>query len=81
MGYGDGWRLKEKSSPVHESVAIRSSSIRKEERNLVGRHGHQGDEVPEGVRVLEVSLRVPFLGVDEAGEENGVPGHVVVRSL
>ena len=47
----------------------------------MGRHGHQRDEVPEGVRVFEVSLGVPFLGVDETGEENWIPGNVVVFCL
>ena len=65
-------------SPVHESVSVRSSSVREEERHLVGRHRHQGNKVPEGVRVFEVSLGVPLLGVDETREENWIPGDVVV---
>ena len=40
----------------------------------MGGHGHQGDEVPEGVRVLQVSDRVPLLGVDEVREEDRIPG-------
>lgn len=37
---------------------------------LVGGLRAERDEVPEHVGVLEVSLRVPLLGVDEAGTEN-----------
>ena len=40
----------------------------------MGGHGHQGDEVPEGVGVLQVSDRVPLLGVDEVREEDRIPG-------
>lgn len=58
--------------PVHESVAVRSAAVREEEGDLVGGHRHQGDEVPEHVGVLQVGRRVPLLGVDEAGEEEGV---------
>ena len=45
----------------------------------------KGDEVPEHVGILEVSLRVPLLGVDEAGEEEWVTdeedGSVVPREV
>ena len=58
--------------PVHESVSVRSAAVREEEGDLVGRHRHQRDEVPEHVRVLQVGGGVPLLGVDEAGEEEGV---------
>lgn len=47
--------------------------------------GAKGDEVPEHIGVLEVSLWVPLLGVDEAGEEEGVTdeedGSVVPREV
>merc|ERR1719234_2661959 len=58
---------------IHESVAIGGSAVRKQEGDLVSGHGHEGDEVPEHVGVLEVGNRVPLLGVDEVGEEYGVP--------
>ena len=65
-------------SPVHKSVAVRSSPVREEEGHLMCRHGHQRDEIPECVGILEVSLRVPLLGVDETGEEDGIPAIVVI---
>lgn len=33
----------------------------------------QGVEVPEHIRVFQVSLRIPLLRVDKAREENGIP--------
>ena len=41
------------------------------------RHRHQRDEVPEGVRVFEMSLRVSLLSVDKTREEDWIPGNVV----
>lgn len=32
----------------------------------------QGDEVPEHVGILEMCLRVPFLSVNEAREQDGI---------
>ena len=57
---------------IHESVSIWSASVGEQEGHLVGCHGHQGDEIPEHVRILEMSLRVSLLSVDKAGEQNGV---------
>jgi hypothetical protein len=57
---------------VHVVVAIRSSTVREEDHNLVNGLGVQGEIVPKHVRVLEVSLRVTLLGVDEVGEFCGV---------
>ena len=45
------------------------------------RHRHQRDEVPEGVGIFEVGLRVSLLGVDKTREENWIPGNVVVTQL
>ena len=42
------------SVPVHESVSVGRAPVREEEGDLVRGHGHQRDEVPEHVRVLQV---------------------------
>lgn len=39
-------------SPIHEPVAIGNAAVRKEETDLVEGLRHQGDKVPERVRVL-----------------------------
>ena len=52
---------------------------------LVRGLGTKGNEIPEHVSVLEVGLRVPLLGVDEAREEEGIAdeedGRVVPRKV
>ena len=57
---------------VHVSEAIGRASIRVEDRRLVERLGAEGEEVPLGVRVLQMRGRVALLGVDEGGEEDRV---------
>lgn len=70
---------------VHVAEAVRSSTIPEQEGHLVVGLGPEGDEVPEHVRVLHVSFRVTFLGVDEAWEVHGIPdeedGSVVANKI
>lgn len=35
--------------------------------------GSERDKVPEHVGILQVGLGISLLGVDEGGEENGIP--------
>lgn len=57
---------------VHESVAIRGAAVAEQEHDLVRGLRSQRDEVPEHVGVFQMRLRVAFLGVDEAREEDRV---------
>ena len=70
---------------VHVPVPDGGAAVGEEEGHLVGRLLPQGDEVPEGVRVLAVRHRVPLLRVDEAREEDGVAdeedGRVVAHQV
>ena len=36
-------------------------------------HWHQGDEIPEHVRILQMGLWVPLLSVDEAWKQDWIP--------
>ncbi len=72
---------------VHVSIAIGGSSIREEDSDLVKSFGRHRPEVPSGISVSQVGLRVSFLGVNEVGEldrilneEHGgvVADHIVV---
>ena len=36
-------------------------------------HWHQGNEIPEHIRVLQMSLRIPLLCVDEAWKQDWIP--------
>mmetsp|Transcript_137763 Transcript_137763/g.194883 ORF Transcript_137763/g.194883 Transcript_137763/m.194883 type:complete len:292 (-) Transcript_137763:39-914(-) len=75
---------------VHVSVAIRGTSVREEDGDLMSRFGGKRQEVPEHVGILQVGLGVSLLGVDEIGEllgvsdeEDGgvVAGHIPVAFL
>ena len=61
------------SVPVHESVSVGRAPVGEEEGDLVRGHGHQRDEVPEHVRVLQVGRGVPLLRVDKVREQDRVP--------
>lgn len=58
--------------PVHETIAIRDSTVAEMEQQLVSRLRAQRHEVPEHIGVLQVSLWISFLRVDEAWEEHRV---------
>lgn len=58
--------------PVHEAIAIRDSTVAEMEQELMSRLRTQRHEVPEHVGVLQVSLWISFLRVDEAWEEHRV---------
>lgn len=53
---------------VHETVTIGSTTVGEEDGDLVNTFGDQGQEIPEGVRVTTVGLRVTLLSVDEVRE-------------
>lgn len=53
---------------VHFSVAGRSTTVREQGGDLVGRFLVLDQVVPEHVSILQVSLRVSLLGVDEVRE-------------
>lgn len=53
---------------VHMSVGIGGAAIREEVHNLVGGLLMGRQIVPEHCGVLEIGLRVTFLGMDEDGE-------------
>jgi len=76
-----------RSISIHVSVAIRSTSVREEDGDLVAGFRNEGKEIPEHIGVLAVSLRISLLCVDEIGElgrisdeEDGsvVSNHIVV---
>lgn len=58
--------------PVHETITVRNSTVAEMEQELVSRLRAQRHEVPEHVGVLQVSLWISFLRVDEAREEHRV---------
>lgn len=60
------------SVSIHVGVAIGSAAIAEQEAHLVRGLGTQGEEVPEHVRILQMRLRIPLLGVNEAGEQDGI---------
>lgn len=74
-----------RSITIHMPMSLRSSTIRKQERNLMSRLLSQSDEVPKHIRILQVSHRVPLLGVDETWKEDGIPdkedGRVVADQI
>lgn len=72
------------------SVTIRSTAIRHQNGNLVESLGRVAPEVPGHVGVLDASLRVSLLAVDEVGEldrvldeehRGVVADHIVVALL
>lgn len=54
------------------TIAIWDTAIAEQEHDLMSRLGSQADEVPEHVGILQVSLGIPLLRVDEAREEDRV---------
>ncbi len=57
---------------VHVAEAVRDAAVAEHPRHLVHRLRAEGEEVPAGVVVDEVRLRIALLRVDEAHEEEGV---------
>jgi len=57
---------------VHLMVAIGSSTVGEENEDLMNRLRVLRQVIPEHIRVLQVSLGVTLLGVDEMGEFGGV---------
>ena len=57
---------------IHEAVAIRNTTVTKQEGHLVGGLRTQGDEVPEHVRILQMSAWIALLRVNEAWEEDWI---------
>jgi len=57
---------------VHVTVAIRGTTVREQNEDLVKSLGRVGPEVEGGVGVLQVVNWVALLGVDEIGELDGV---------
>lgn len=58
---------------IHMSVTKRSSSIREQNGQLMDTLWSPGQEVPKHVWILQVSLRVPLLGMNEIRELTRVP--------
>lgn len=57
---------------VHVVVTLRSTTVGEQNHNLVNGLGILAKVIPEHVGILEVSLRVTLLGVDEMRELGGV---------
>jgi len=57
---------------VHVVVTVRSSTIRKEDHDLVNGLWVLGEVVPKHVRVLQMGLGMPLLSVNKVGEFGGV---------
>mmetsp|Transcript_39289 Transcript_39289/g.51410 ORF Transcript_39289/g.51410 Transcript_39289/m.51410 type:complete len:217 (-) Transcript_39289:43-693(-) len=75
---------------VHVAVAIGGASVRHKDSHLVESLGGVGPKVPSHVGVLDTSLRVTLLAMNEVGELDGVldeehrgvvANHVVVALL
>ncbi len=57
---------------VHETISIRSTSIREQKWDLVRGLWSQRDKVPKHVGVFQVSNRVSFLSMNERRKEDRV---------
>eukprot|EP00968_Pinguiococcus_pyrenoidosus_P000647 scaffold40_cov305-Pinguiococcus_pyrenoidosus.AAC.18 len=70
---------------IHVAIAVGRAAVGEQERHLVRGLRAQRDEVPEGIRVLQMRARVALLRVNEAGEEDGVSdeedGRVVAHEV
>ncbi len=56
------------SISVHVTEPIWSTSVAKQEGDLVGGFRTEGDEIPECIWVLQVCLGITLLGVNETGK-------------
>ena len=53
---------------MHVTIRVGRAAVGEQDQHLMDGLGHVGEEIPEGVLVLEVGLRVALLRVDEVGE-------------
>ena len=83
VDHGEGVR----AIAVHVTVAIRSASIREQDRNLMKRFRGEGPEIPHHGRRPEISGGNTLLGMDKiaelqaiSNEENGsvISSHIPV---
>ena len=53
---------------VHMRVSVRGTSIGEQNHNLMNGLGVRGKVIPEHIRILQIGLRIAFLGVNEQWE-------------
>jgi len=59
--------------PMHMPETIWGSPVGEEECDLVGGFRNQGNKIPERIRVLEMSGRIPFLCMNKTREQQSIP--------